>query len=123
MPRRLCETGDSVQACDVSTGLNLWVTGTEVPCHPSIRLRRLILVGAFTSILALGLRSGKHPLVLVHEERPHQNGSEVWVLVEQGQGYLVRQELAAGRYWRALPSISERPSLDAPHPRAPSPYP
>ena len=68
-------------------------------------MRRLFQVGASTLILVLGSRSKTHLLVLVHEERSHQNGGEALVLVEQGQGYLVRQELAAGRCPRALPNI------------------
>jgi len=82
-------------------------------------------LGASTLILVLRSRSKTHPLAPVHEERPRQNGGEALVLVEQGQGYLVHQELA-GRCLRGLPDISGRASLDVPHRRAwraPFPYP
>jgi hypothetical protein len=66
-------------------------------------VRRL---GESTLILILGSRSKTHLLVLVHEELSHQNGDEALVAAEHGQGYLVRQELAADRYPRAPLKLS-----------------
>jgi hypothetical protein len=83
-------------------------------------------VGGPTSILILGVRSKTHLLVLVQEELSHQNGDEALVLVEHGQGYLVRQELAAGRYPRALlarPFGTSREALSEIFRGAPFPFP
>ena len=69
-------------------------------------MRRWLQIGESTLILILGSRSKTHLLVLVHEELSHQNGDEALVAAEHGQGYLVRQELAADRCPRAPLKIS-----------------